>query len=143
MKFRDEGIPRLAVQKKSKIKGTNYTADQVADLTNTTNCPWCPWLVYGSKRLADGSIHPGAAAYYDSIAELYAEWGVDVIKMDCVFGNNYYSPRSGKVEMDQFAKSIQKASSKPVLLSLSPGGGGPGGPGGGAGPAGRSTASMM
>lgn len=57
------GIPRVAVQQKSKIKGTNFTADQVADLTNTTNCPWNKWLVYGSKRLADGSIHPGAAAY--------------------------------------------------------------------------------
>ena len=47
--------------------------------------------------------------------------------MDCVFGGNYYGPRSGKLEMDQFATSIRKASSKSVLLSLSPGGGGPGG----------------
>lgn len=112
------GIPRLAVQRKSKVLGTNYTADEIADLSNATLCSWNKWLVYGSKRLPSGELHPGAKAYYDSIAKLYAEWGVDFIKMDCVFGANYWR---GKLEMEQFARSMKRASTKYVTISLSPG----------------------
>ena len=118
------GIPRVAVDAMSKVKGTKYTADQIADTSGDRSkggafgCPWNRWLVFGSKRLEDGSLHPGAVKYYDSIAELYASWGVDIIKMDCVFGGDYYR---GKAEMEQFARSMKKASKKPVLLSLSPG----------------------
>ena len=69
------GIPREAVLKRTPVLGTEYTADQIAGLTNTSNCPWNKWLVYGSKLGADGQMHPGAVAYYDSIAKLYASWG--------------------------------------------------------------------
>jgi alpha-galactosidase len=112
------GIPRLAVEQKSRILGTNYTVDQIVDLSNHSNCPWNKWLVYGSKRNEDGSLHEGAVAYYDSIAKLYSSWGVDLIKIDCVFGGNYWR---GRLEMEQFARSMNSASPKPVLLSLSPG----------------------
>jgi hypothetical protein len=29
--------------------------------------------------------HPGGQAYYASLVELYEEWGVDFLKMDCSF----------------------------------------------------------
>ena len=69
------GIPRQAVWAKTPIKGTNgITADMIAD-TNST----CPWLnqMYGIDM-----SKPGAQEYYNSLAELYAEWGVDYIKID-------------------------------------------------------------
>eukprot|EP01050_Picozoa_sp_SAG11_P027632 SAG11_NODE_7075_length_1198_cov_1.496815_2_plen_74_part_01 len=32
---------------------------------------------------------PGAQEYFDSIYAQYAQWGVDFIKNDCVFGQNF------------------------------------------------------
>jgi hypothetical protein len=115
------GVPWEAVRLKTPVLGTNYTADQIVDLSNSSNCGWNKWLVYGSKKNPDGTMHPGAVAYYESIASLYAGWGADIIKMDCVFGGNY---DRGKIEMDQFAVSMKAASvraNRSVLLSLSPG----------------------
>ena len=68
------GIPRQAVERSLPIKGTAYRAADIADKENA--CRWNPdmWGVDTTK--------PGAQAYYDSIAELYASWGVDFIKAD-------------------------------------------------------------
>jgi hypothetical protein len=67
------GIPRQAVEQHLPIKATFYHAADIADKDNP--CRWNPdmWGV---------DTKPGAQAYYDSIAELYASWGVDFIKAD-------------------------------------------------------------
>mmetsp|Transcript_10230 Transcript_10230/g.26393 ORF Transcript_10230/g.26393 Transcript_10230/m.26393 type:complete len:478 (-) Transcript_10230:107-1540(-) len=111
------GIPRDAVKRRSPIENTNHTADEAADLTDKRVCSWQPGFVYGSRLNPDGSLHPAAIAYYDSIARLYKTWGVDFIKMDCVFGNDYYR---GKQDMEQFSSSMN-AIGQEYLLSLSPG----------------------
>lgn len=62
------GIPKLAVENKLPIKGTNgITADQIysTDLQ-------CEWLRDNYTVLAD---KPGAQEYYNSLFELYAGWG--------------------------------------------------------------------
>jgi hypothetical protein len=69
------GIPKKAVEEKMPIKGTNgITADQVY-----TTALQCEWLKDNYTILAD---KPGAQEYYNSIFDLYAQWGVDFIKID-------------------------------------------------------------
>ena len=68
------GIPRQAVTQNVKIKGTEYTARQVAHPASI--CCWNTDM-YGLD-----CTKPGAQEYYDSLLELYASWGVDFIKVD-------------------------------------------------------------
>ncbi len=58
---------------------------------------------------------PGAQAYYDSIAELYASWGMDFIKADDM-ASHLYQP----AEIRALSLAIRK-SGRPMVLSLSPG----------------------
>ena len=85
------GIPRQAVWAKTPIKGTNgITADMIADTTSI-----CPWLnqMYGVDM-----SRPGAQEYYNSLAELYASWGVDYIKIDDIDLNPDYPYRASEAE---------------------------------------------
>ena len=68
------GIPRQAVYADCPVMGTEYTARDIAKGDNL-----CPWNMdmYGVNP-----DHPGAQAYYDSIFKLYADWGVDLVKVD-------------------------------------------------------------
>ena len=58
---------------------------------------------------------PGAQAYYDSIAELYAAWGVDFIKADDM-GSHLYQP----AEMKALSLALRKTG-REIVLSISPG----------------------
>jgi hypothetical protein len=100
------GIPREAVAKKMPIKGTEFTADQVAD-TNST-CRWLN-LMYGIDM-----NKPGAQEYYNSLFELYASWGVDYVKVDDI--SSPYYPE----EIEAVRKAIDNCGRK-IVLSLSPG----------------------
>ena len=102
------GIPRLAVEGNLPIKGTSYTAAQVADKVHV--CTWGNMVdTYG----VDVS-KPGGQAYYDSIAALYASWGVDFIKADDM-GRPYYA-----AEIAALSEAMRKTG-RPMVLSLSPG----------------------
>jgi alpha-galactosidase len=57
---------------------------------------------------------PGAQAYYDSIAQLYASWGVDLVKADDM-SSPYREP-----EIHALSMALKK-SGRPIVLSLSPG----------------------
>ncbi|MDP5170064.1 MAG: glycoside hydrolase family 27 protein [Bacteroidia bacterium] len=103
------GIPRQAVWAKSPIKGTNgITAADIADTTSL-----CPWLnqMYGVDM-----SKPGAQEYYNSLADLYAEWGVDYIKMDDVDISEEYPYRASEVEA---MENAIKQCGRPIVLSLS------------------------
>ena len=100
------GIPREAVAKKMSIKGTEYTADQIAN-TNST-CRWLN-LMYGVDM-----SKPGAQEYYNSLFELYASWGVDYVKVDDI--STPYYPE----EIEAVRKAIDNCGRK-IVLSLSPG----------------------
>ncbi len=101
------GIPRQAVEKNLPIKGSSYHAADIADEEN--GCRWNPdmWGVDTTK--------PGSQAYYDSIAELYASWGVDFIKADDM-GSHLYQP----AEMKALSLAMRKTD-RPMVLSISPG----------------------
>jgi hypothetical protein len=100
------GIPRQVVDANLPIAGTSFHAMDAADLTSP--CPWDQGN-WGVKDNAAGQ------AYYDSMLKLYAGWGLDFIKVDCI-SNRPYRP----TEIRQIAEAIKKTG-RPILLSLSPG----------------------
>lgn len=83
-----KGIPKMAVDMAMPIKGTNYTAADIA--IKNKGCSW-HWDVWDINM-----THPGGQAYYDSIADLYLrEWGVKYLKIDCIFGTvDYDAPEA-------------------------------------------------
>jgi alpha-galactosidase len=99
------GIPREAVEKNLPIAGSSFHAVDAANTADT-----CSWNSdnYGLKANA------AAQAYYDSIAKLYAGWGVDFLKVDCI--SRPY--RADEIHM--MSAAIGK-SGRPIVLSLSPG----------------------
>lgn len=99
------GIHHAAVYNKTPIKGTGYTADQVGEPWD--QCDWC------NHNMGVDQSRPGAQEYYNSIFELYAEWGVDFIKADDMMTKTYHK---GDVEM--MRKAIEN-SGRPMVLSLS------------------------
>lgn len=102
------GIPRQAVFKNMPIKGTNKTARQIAKTASI--CCWNTDM-YGVDTTKEG-----ARAYYDSIFELYASWGVDFIKIDDICRE---IPR----EEDELVMVSQalRSCGREMVLSLSPG----------------------
>ena len=68
------GIPRQAVHRNTKIKGSARTAREIAKRSSI--CQWNTDM-YGVDASKDG-----AREYYASLFELYASWGVDFIKCD-------------------------------------------------------------
>ena len=101
------GIPKKAVEEKMPIKGANgVTADQIY-----TTALQCEWLKDNYTILAD---KPGAQEYYDSIFELYAQWGVDFIKIDDL-SRPYHEG-----EINLIRNAIDKCGRK-IVLSTSPG----------------------
>jgi len=100
------GIPREAASRNLAIAGSAFHARDAAD-----DSDMCPWNAYnfGVRDNAAGQ------AYYDSILKLYASWGVDFIKVDCI-ANNPYKPD----EIRMISRAIGKTG-RPIVLSLSPG----------------------
>ena len=100
------GIPRAAVRANARIAGSTFRAADAADETDT--CPWDEGN-YGVRDNAAGQ------AYYDSIFRLYASWGIDFVKVDCIAAHPYRP-----TEIRQIATAIRRAG-RPLVLSLSPG----------------------
>jgi alpha-galactosidase len=107
------GIPRAAVAQNLPILGTSTHAKDIANLLNT--CSWSE-AMYG----VDVS-KPAGQAYYKSLADLYAGWDVDFIKADDMssarnpYGEVYHGP-----EIEALRGAMTR-SSRPMVLSLSPG----------------------
>jgi len=103
------GIPRRSAYMRTKIKGTNVTANKIANPNSI--CFWNPDM-YGVNPKAEG-----AQEYYDSLMELYASWGVDYIKCDDICRMD---AASSKDEIRMLHNAIEKCGRK-IVLSLSPG----------------------
>jgi hypothetical protein len=101
-----QGIPREAVARNLKVKDMGFAAADAADTSGT--CKWNPDN-YDLKHDAAGE------AYYDSIAKLYASWGVDLIKADCIASRPYKGD-----EIVMLRKALNRTG-RPIALSLSPG----------------------
>ena len=105
---RMRGIPRWMVEQKVPIKGApGITADMIASERDL-----CAW--------SDGSLtveasRPGAQEYYNSLFELYAEWGIDFVKYDDLSAPIYHDD-----EVELIRNAID-ACGRPIVLSTSPG----------------------
>ena len=103
------GIPRQAVEKNTPILGTSAKAQDIV-LTNS-RCAWNPDM-YGVD-----ATKPEGQAYYNSIVQMYADWGVDFIKCDDI--SRPYD-KVQEAEIEALRNAIDKTG-RPILLSLSPG----------------------
>ena len=102
------GIPRQAVYERTKIKGTDKTA---ADIAKTDSI--CAW---NTDMYGVDPAKPGAKEYYDSIFELYASWGVDFVKCDDIARE---LPKE-ETELIMLSDSLKNCG-RDMVLSLSPG----------------------
>lgn len=131
------GIPRIAAHKHCAVKfdntvtQTGATCDQSNNASNTSKlnitataadianpssiCGWNPDM-YGVCNTPEGQ------AYYDSIIDSYASWGVDFIKCDDICNTNIYptNPYSARHEIEMLSSAIAR-SGREIVLSLSPG----------------------
>jgi alpha-galactosidase len=88
------------------IAGSSYYTRDVPLSDNGST--WLPDM-YGIQQSAAGQ------AYYNSLFQQYASWGVDYVKVDDMFGNVYHG---GEVEM---IRNAIDASGRPIVFSVSPG----------------------
>lgn len=103
------GIPRQAVVKNLPVFGTDAKAQDIAITTST--CSWNPDM-YG----VDAS-KPEGRAYYKSIVQMYADWGVDFIKCDDI--SRPYD-KVQQAEIEAIREAIDQTGHS-IVLSLSPG----------------------
>lgn len=100
------GIPRQAVDRNTPVLGTQYRAADIANRDSTST--WNPDM-YGVDM-----TKPGAQAYYDSLMQQLADWGVDFVKVDDL-ARPYH-----QAEVEAIRTAIDKTG-RPIVLSISPG----------------------
>ncbi len=101
------GLPILAAKQKLPVKGTKgITCDMICN--NDSACTW----LYDNYKV--DCTRNGAQEYYNSCFDMYADWGVDFVKIDDL-SNPYHT---GEIEM--IRKAIDQTG-RPIVLSLSPG----------------------
>lgn len=100
------GMPFQAVKENTPIKGTEYFASDIVNPTDT-----CKW--YGGF-VGVNMTHPAAQAYYNSIFEMYADWGVDYIKVDDASFPHHAD------EIEAVSEAIRNCG-REIVFSLSPG----------------------
>ncbi len=101
------GISKQAVRKKTPIKGTPYTANQIAESStkeNNYNCGGMVGINYNK---------PGAQQYINSWADMLAEWGVDFVKLDGTTNRN--AP-----DIKAWSNAIRQ-SGRPMVLDVTEG----------------------
>ncbi len=102
------GIPRKSVTANSPIANSAYTASQAGNTSDT--CSWDNHMFGVNADSAAGK------AWYDSIYQQYADWGVDFVKVDDMYADSgLHSP-----EVQAVHNSIAKTG-RSTILSLSPG----------------------
>ena len=99
------GIPREVVRLDLPIKGTNYSAADIADTTSI-----CVW---NHQNYGVDMSKPGAQEFYNSLINQMADWGVDFIKYDDLVPY--------PEEVKGVANAIEQCG-RPMVYSLSPGG---------------------
>ncbi|MDO4993679.1 MAG: NPCBM/NEW2 domain-containing protein [Bacteroidales bacterium] len=101
------GVPRNVVGSSYKLKGSESTP--WSQVYNGTTSP-CGWLK--DNLLVRNNTY--GQLYYNSIMDLYAEWGVDFLKIDDL-SRPFYTD-----EIHMIRKAIDQTG-RPIVLSLSPG----------------------
>ena len=101
------GIPRQAVHGKCPVMGTDRTARDAARFNSI--CAWNPDM-YGVQANEAGR------AYYASVFQLYAQWGVDFIKCDDICRELPHEEE----ELLMISEALENCG-REMILSLSPG----------------------
>jgi hypothetical protein len=99
------GIPRQAVQAKTPIADSEFTAAEAGDPSRPGE--WCPDM-FGVRDNGAGQ------AWYDSLFKQYASWGVDFVKVDDI------CPNYRTAESTMIRRAIDK-SGRPIVYSISAG----------------------
>jgi hypothetical protein len=101
------GISRQAVNRNTPIKGTSYTAAQIAEPSvkeNNYNCKGMVRIDYDK---------PGAQEYTNSWVNMLAAWGVDYIKIDGMTDSN-------AADVKAWSNAIRQ-SGRPMVLDVTQG----------------------
>jgi hypothetical protein len=98
------GISKQAVAENTPIKGTRYTADQIATSAseNNYNCGGMVGIDFSK---------PGAQAFINSWADQFARWGADYVKLDGV--GSFDIP-----DVKAWSKALRQTG-RPIHLELS------------------------
>src|SRR5215813_6833735 len=107
------GIPKEAVRRNLPIAGTKFHAADAANTTDT--CPWNPF------NFGLDASKPAAQAYYDSLAQQFAVWGVDFVKVDCIADHPYKGDEIRMISKALRNRGTPSKNGRPIVLSLSPG----------------------
>lgn len=100
------GIPLQAITQNTPVLNSDYKAAKIANVHDT--CAWYAGLV------GLDMTQPGAQEYYNSLFELYAEWGVDFVKADDIS----FPYHANEIEA---IRNAMDRCGRPMVLSLSPG----------------------
>ncbi len=108
------GVPRQAVYSDCKVLGTDIPCHDIAHPNSI-----CAW---NTDMYGIDAAKPGAAEYYESLFRLYAEWGVDFVKVDdiCSIKATPLEPYSAEKEIELIRRALDRCG-RPMVLSLSPG----------------------
>ncbi|GAB5561760.1 MAG: glycoside hydrolase family 27 protein [Synoicihabitans sp.] len=108
------GIPHQVAFEDMLVCDRKVRASDIALLDST-----CTWLNH--MRGVDVS-KPEGQAYYDSLFALYAEWGVDFVKVDDILADGHPDSEGPyhAAEIEAIGRAIEKCG-RPMVLSLSPG----------------------
>lgn len=101
------GISKQAVKKNTQIKGTSYTAAQIAEPAvkeNNYNCKGMVRIDYSK---------PGAQEFTNSWVDMLAAWDVDYIKIDGMTNNN-------AADVKAWSDAIRQ-SGRPMVLDVTQG----------------------
>lgn len=101
------GISKQAVKRNTSIKGTSYTADQIAEPSvkeNNYNCKGMVRIDY---------TKPGAQEYTNSWVDMLAAWDIDYIKIDGMQDSN--AP-----DVKAWSNAIRQ-SGRPMVLDVTQG----------------------
>ncbi len=101
------GVPKAVVGSKYKLKGSEQTPWTQVYSGTTSPCGW----LGDNLRVRDNKY---GQLYYNSIMDLYAEWGVDFLKIDDL-SRPFYTD-----EVQMIRRAIDQTG-RPIVLSLSPG----------------------
>ncbi len=101
------GISMQAVRENTPIKGTPYTADQIAEPSVRENNYNCGGMV------GINFSQPGAQAFINSWVDMFAKWGVDFIKLDGITNKN-------TADIKAWSRAIRQ-SGRPMILDITQG----------------------
>lgn len=107
------GIPRQAVHA-GALTITGIPAREIA--AQYSVCPW------NTDMYGVDPDKKGAQEYYDSVFALFAQWGVDYVKVDDIANTEFLkdNPYSAAREIELMRAAIDKCG-RSMVLSLSPG----------------------